>query len=771
MAEKEKIGNMEGIQGIRSRVVVRGAECAMRFLLGYVLAGGEIFGGAAPFGVGLVACSGSGMDGLLATVGAIMGYLTLKGMEGGLRYAAACVLVYSVAFAFYDAGIYRKGWFMPVVGAVMDAITGAVYLGNGRWTGAGVVFFLTEILLVGASAWFYRLAFSPWKEKEEWLDTRQGVSVLYLMGTVLVALSGLTFFGGLSLGRVLSAVVVMTAAHTGGMGWGAAAGVTLGLGMDLAAGEGNGLYAMAYGFAGLLTGAGWKQGRLFGAVSYVVANATVVLWSWDGTPGASGLYEVFIASVLFVALPEGWMKALVTQLRKEEPGASTRRGLERMGERLGETARAFQKVRDSLREAFPEGENDEDPATVFDRAAERVCRNCALRGICWEQDYVSTFNALNDALPAMMERGKGETGDFPGWFTGRCLKFPAFLQAANEETAALRYRRQYKNRLRENRGAVYRQYETLAEVLNGAACELSRELTPDVLREKKLRRHLVGLGLEGEVAAYYDEKGRFRAEVWGKGVEALTTEKEVKRLGEVMGFPLRLGEDKERVVFLRAEPLMAMAGAAARRREGQSESGDTGTWFKREDGSVFVLLCDGMGSGEAARRESGMAVRLLEEFLRAGMESVAALRTVNSALALRNEENGGFTTVDLLRVDLYTGKGELCKLGGAETYLYRRGRVNRVSGSALPAGLAEGNSQPDVTGLELGEGDRVVLISDGVADPDGDEWLRELVGQDGEDSPRELARKIMEESEKRVGAADDRTVVVIALKKRTAGKE
>ena len=92
--------------------------------------------------------------------------------------------------------------------------------------------------------------------------------------------------------------------------------------------------------------------------------------------------------------------------------------------------------------------------------------------------------------------------------------------------------------------------------------------------------------------------------------------------------------------------------------------------------------------------------------------------------------------------------------------------MNRVSGAALPAGLAEGGTSPDLTKLELGEGDCVLLVSDGVTDAGEDGWLRELVAQFDGKSPKELARMVMEESEKRTGAADDRTVVVISLKKR-----
>ena len=46
---------------LRAPALVRAAECVIRFLLGAMLSGAEIFGGYAPFGLGLVAASGSGL--------------------------------------------------------------------------------------------------------------------------------------------------------------------------------------------------------------------------------------------------------------------------------------------------------------------------------------------------------------------------------------------------------------------------------------------------------------------------------------------------------------------------------------------------------------------------------------------------------------------------------------------------------------------------------------------------------------------------------------
>ncbi|MFQ9917524.1 MAG: hypothetical protein ACLRWQ_15070 [Flavonifractor plautii] len=68
---------------LRAPALVRAAECVIRFLLGAMLSGAEIFGGYAPFGLGLVAASGSGLDGFCALLGACFGYLSFQGLRRG----------------------------------------------------------------------------------------------------------------------------------------------------------------------------------------------------------------------------------------------------------------------------------------------------------------------------------------------------------------------------------------------------------------------------------------------------------------------------------------------------------------------------------------------------------------------------------------------------------------------------------------------------------------------------------------------------------------
>jgi len=355
----------------------------------------------------------------------------------------------------------------------------------------------------------------------------------------------------------------------------------------------------------------------------------------------------------------------------------------------------------------------------------------------------------------------------PPHFSDRCLRFDPFLRAANRELTALLYRRRYDSRVWESRTAVCAQYRQLADVLKRAAGELAREAVPDIPRQKLVKQRMTALGLEGQCCVWRDEFGHLQIEVEGPGVERLGQGGEVTRLAALVECPLRSEDCGPGVARLcQREPLMAVAGVAAADREGQRVSGDTGAWFKDDGGRLNVVLCDGMGSGPRAREDSNCALTLLEKFLRAGLTPEEALRTVGEALALRGEHHGGFTTVDLLQLDLFTGRGGVYKQGAAPTYLRTGGGVERLEGTALPAGLSIESGEPDRFALKLEAGDWVVMASDGIAAGKGDDWLKAMIAGFEGTSPRLLADGILQESGRREGRGDDRTVMVLKVEQR-----
>jgi len=142
-----------------------------------------------------------------------------------------------------------------------------------------------------------------------------------------------------------------------------------------------------------------------------------------------------------------------------------------MRKRLELSAAAFRDLYNSFGKPSP-NRSEENPAVVFDRAAEQVCRGCKQSTLCWSQSYIDTFNALNDATPAMLRRGKSLPADYPQHFQDRCIHLPDFLSAVNRELSALLLRRQYKRRLETERQRTRGQYAQLSEFLGQAAGQL-----------------------------------------------------------------------------------------------------------------------------------------------------------------------------------------------------------------------------------------------------------------------------------------------------------
>lgn len=168
---------------------------------------------------------------------------------------------------------------------------------------------------------------------------------------------------------------------------------------------------------------------------------------------------------------------------------------------------------------------------------------------------------------------------------------------------------------------------------------------------------------------------------------------------------------------------------------------------------------------------SALTCRLLEQFLQAGIEPEAAMKTLNAAMALRGAETGSFTTIDLITCRPETGEAAFFKYGAAPSYVKKGGTVRRITGGTLPAGLRGGAAAPDVTRATLEPGSFAVMVSDGVADPGRDEWLQNLLaGWDGED-PQTLAGLILSESVRRENLQDDCGVQVLYLSRESGVKK
>lgn len=625
----------------------------------FLLSGAALDGLYSPWALAAVSAAGVSWPGLSALLGAGLGAFLFLDFQAGLRHTAAAILIFCANTAFCTTRLYRRPVFRPVAAVLMTLLVQSAYLIQRQprqWAlcaAACTVLYAAAALLPSLSD-----ANAPAVSRGQ---------ALFLLGLGLSLTAYGWSFSGFRVGGMLAAALLMAAAKCLSPASAAAAGAVAGLTMDLFTGDAVLLTAVCCGGMGAAS-AVRERGRLAVPLVYTAA-AMAVYTLLDGPDPLPLLFQSVAGAGLYLLLPQ----RLPLRLAQQAPAPPA--------QPEATPAAAFRAVYDSFfTEVSPP--RPENPAVLFDRAAEQICAGCLLQRDCWQAHYNDTYNAFNDACPRLLRRGSACAEDFPLHFASRCLHFPQLLEALNDQLHQFLLRRAHRLQLEEAYQVARQQYAQMSEVLSS-------------------------------------------------------------------GVPVS------------APPRFACrTSIALRPREGETLCGDQAASFEA-GGAACLLLSDGMGSGEAAHREAAMTVRLLKQFLQAGVEPLPALKTLNTAMLLRCREGAGFTTIDLLRLDRSTGEAALYKYGAAPSYLKKLGRVTRYGGAALPAGLEGADRQPDVIRFVLPPDGWLVMVSDGVVGGDGDEWLQDLLAGWGGGTPDALARRILTMSAEHGGRSDDCAVLAL----------
>lgn len=690
------------LKGILSGRTVWGiAEKIAMGAAAFLLSRAGILGGGHPFGVAFAAAAGVGGQAVLPFLGVCAGYLSAGIGIGGLRYLSAVLLIFIFGHVFREQRFVRGLVYPAAVSAGTLGVIGIVFAVAGESSLKSFVMLLSEAVLCGGSAYFYRLFLR--KDRGDDTFQREGYNRYVLAGfvfsvTCLISLASLEVVG-VSLGRAAGSILVLLCASNAGFVGGAVGGVLCGLAMDLTGGRVA--FTMIYAVSGMVSGIFSKQGRFVTSIIYVIVNSLCILWLIDVYPDVNmGMYEAFAASVIVMLLPVRAGRALASVFRFGEDG-----------DMRSERIRSFLTHRlDMAAEAF-----------------ERVCDAF--------QDDVSRLAATK------------ATGD-----------------------SERRYNQQMKRDVM-TRGIMREQFNGVAELFRQTSERLIGGLRFDLKAEDRLARYVRSLGVDSRAGVFRDTQGRLHAELVGEdlsGVMARLSDvkAELSSLtGVSFGLPrVECGNFGNRIHLDEAEPLSATIGVAIKRKNGERTSGDSGSWFKNDEGQLFVLLSDGMGSGPEAARESACAVRIVESLIRAGISPVQALKLLNCSLLTRPDVS--CTTVDLLILDLFSGAGIFYKYGAAPSYVHSNGRVSRVTGCGYPAGGRM--DPPEETRLLLDDGDVIALVSDGVGGG-GRRGVLEFINHYNGESARDLAVGILKNAAGGDDAEDDMTVMAIKIEKRSVG--
>ena len=743
-------------------------EMAAAAVGGVVFSSAQILGGITPFGVALAAAVPEELF-LPALFGALFGYLWFPAPGSTMEYAAAILLLGGVRWTLSTGSLWRRIPQAPAVlaGGCMLAggLASAFALGG---TPDRLLMAVAVSMLTAGSAWFFARSLVILRSRVA-SAYQEELGCLYVTFLLLTAgLARITALG-ISVGRVLASAGVLLFAVAGGPAGGAVMGVGAGL-VALALGKESAFLMGSYAAGGLLAGAASRFGRIPTALCYLVVTALVSVTSPTARMLQISLAENLLACLIVLVLPA----RVVQFVQPAREGTAAQTSAERMAlrMRMERFAQALREIGETTREVSRKLNSMHlcSVEDVWQHTLDTVCRKCPRRYRCWQSEFDQTMDAVNNCMLILRREGQLESGQIPAPLREVC-RVPDELAAALT-AGYVRYQAELGSRRKVSqiRGVVTDQFEGLAMLVEELSGRWESYCCRDSRLEEKAQSCLTAQGLDpGEICCSLDRENRLLMDCEINPLKLPRLDKTALALemGELLGRELELPQVRtvgghvylswqERAVYT------VDWGSSQLTETGSKITGDAYRSLTTDTGRFVLILSDGMGTGGNAAVDSAMTSDLLRRLLEAGVGCDAALKIVNSALLLKSGEET-LATADVAAVDLFTGRAEFYKAGAAPTFLVKNGRAGYVQSDSLPAGILEGAAF-EKSSLTLREGDRLVLVSDGVT-ATGADWVKSQLEAGASSSPQQLAESLAKTARERQqpGREDDITVLVAEL--------
>jgi len=696
-------------------------------LAGFVMAGSFIFGGVAPFGVAFCAAVPA-QYAVTAGAGAVLGYtlLTLPGVS--MKYIVSVLLVLAARWLFETKAPGRiRLAVSSVIAGFSLAVASAAVLVLSEFTLYDIVICVAELLLVCGATYFFARALQFLSRNMSAMSRSDLSCVVIALAVVLIGLTPLQV-AGCSPGRILAVLVVLLCARYTREAGGAIAGVTVGMALGMAGGD-YGFLLTAFGMGGLISGIFGGMGRIATAASFIFINTVTALFALEYEAVYISIIEVFIASVVFMVIPQGWMGRLATLSQASAKKDTTTQ--KALCERLEDISGALMEICSTTQQVSAKLSQMEGASfsSVYTRVAEQVCIRCGMKTTCWQFRYSETVNAMQQCIAALKREGSITRTQVPRRFGDSCCKLNDFVAALNTQFHDFVAKEGVQRKVSKVRAVVTDQFEGMAMMLDEISGEISGMRLLDPQRANKVRDYFEKEGVHArQVICYTDEFDRMSLELQIPNYQAAKLDKEHSALDLCtlleadFDLPQVTVREKYTSVLYSEKASFVIDMGVCQIAAGSSKlCGDAYDCIRNKGGRAHFVLSDGMGSGGSAAVDSAMASGLITRLISVGVGHEAALKMVNSALLIKSGEES-LATIDICSLDLFTGKAEFYKAGAAPTFVVKNGRAGYVESTSLPAGILRGVAF-EKSGITLHEGDLVVMVSDGVI-ATGADWVK-----------------------------------------------
>lgn len=758
----------------------------------------------APFGIALVAASiSNGIPLAMVYVSSLIGTTIKFGVNGLLIYVVTSLIVLLTVLITkpkraFD-GINEK---MKIGGRLAFAVF-AVQLIYILFTGFYFYDFLVAIMISVTSYIFYKIFVNSLSVISEY-GIKKVFSVEEVIGATLliaIAVSAVGNFSimSFSIKNIICIFLVLYLGWRNGILVGATSGITVGVVLSILGGSDEILIA-AYAISGMIAGLLNKFGKIGVIVGFIFGNIAVAYASNGGTVNIILFQEILIASVGLLFVPKS------VKIRIEDVIPDTKllpeagRSLEESQETLTKLNSIAKTISD-MAENYQENESYEKNLEIFED--ELISNLDRLEGNSLYDDiYNNEGNIIEDILDNLLENGIMTENGLVSVFAKHniYLRSSEDVTAKNEETEEIRemvkaINMSYKisktnfiwqRKLDENNKNVSKQLKNVSNAISDIAIGINKTEESYEIEKTQIRVLLQEKGITvRDIAIKREKTGRYIVNIYtevcddisGKKCPIKQIEKAISRVLQdnfVMQDQkcgIRLDKSICSYTYISEDKYILQTGIAKTKKDDSIVSGDNISQIKLADGKYLLAISDGMGSGANARRNSKIAISMLERLLISGFEEETSINLINSAIMNANKEEM-YATLDIIILDLYAGNMKILKNGACPTYIKKNKSIGIVKSTSLPTGIVN-NISIDTYDKELEDGNIIVMCSDGILESNHEYankelWVKYLLEEIQTDSPERISDIILHEAiDNDFGKAkDDMTVIAFKVNKR-----
>ena len=718
-----------------------------------------------PFGISLIAGTPLTYTPSVA-LGVFLGYIFPVTQGNGFKYTACmfAILAIKLLLSNYKKLLKSDGFVTLIAGLASLMTSAATY----RGLGGNSLDIISEMLLTAAGAYFVNRAFKAFDKAQSGLSANELVSVLITLNFIIMGLFDLQVTG-VSLGRILSILLILIASKYGGIISGAISGTAVAFTFTLGGISGN--IGVAVAFAGLMCGVFSSLGK-YAQIFIVLGLAFIgAVSTGESILIATTVIEAVLGCLIFLFTPRNF-GIMLGKVFSAYPKVLIPNGIKKsLTLRLNLASNALKDVSDTVDKVSLELSKINAPnfSTVINAIEQDACSGCKLRLHCWEKRRDETVAAILEMTKAVKQGELNPEIHTTEEFKGRCLRTARMGNAVFKHYTDYASRIAAENRIDEVRSVVSDQFGGIANMLSDLADDFEMQESFDNSAAESAAAALKNIGINlDECCSRVDRFGRMTLEMkLKKSSDLVINRAQVMRLCSIAcerDFAPPIVSEVGGEIFIsineRAE-IMIDFGAEQYSANGGSLCGDAYKYFYDGKGHFIMVLSDGMGTGGRAAVDGAMASGLMARLIKAGFGYNCSLKILNSSMLFKSTDES-LATVDIASIDLYTGMTELFKAGAAPSILRRNGRTGKAESNSLPAGILRDISF-DTALVKCRVGDIVVLLSDG-ATSEGCDWIRSEIESFKDGKAQDLAEHLcMSARRRRTDKREDDITVLCAI--------